>query len=146
MKQIKLFALLLVSIFVANGCCCKDQKCCDKKAACCEAACEKSCEQAAKLRHAVFFGFEETATAQEVKEIEEKFASLPCAIPDIKAFEWGTDCSPEGLQKGHTHCFFLTFDSEAGRDVYLVHPAHKELGALLKGKLKNVTVIDYWVK
>ena len=130
MKQLKLAALLLVSLFVANACCDKNEKCDDAK----------------KLRHVVFFGFEETATPEEVAEIEAKFASLPTDIPDIKGFEWGTDCSPEGLQRGHTHCFFLTFDSEAGRDVYLVHPAHKELGTLLSGKLKNVTVIDYWVK
>ena len=141
MKQFKLLTLLFVSLIVMSGCCNNDQKC-DGKAA----ACKETCEQTAKLRHVVFFGFEETATAQDVKEIEEKFASLPCAIPEIKGYEWGTDCSPEGLQKGHTHCFFLTFDSEAGRDAYLVHPAHKELGTLLSGKLKNVTVIDYWVK
>ena len=137
MKQLKLVALLLVSLFVANACCDKNQKC-DGAAS--------ACDHVKKLRHAVFFGFEETATPEEVAEIEAKFASLPTDIPDIKGFEWGTDCSPEGLQRGHTHCFFLTFDSEAGRDVYLVHPAHKELGALLNGKLKNVTVIDYWVK
>jgi len=144
MKQLKLTALLLVSLFVAAACCDKNQKCDDAKPACDkETAC---CDHAKKLRHVVFFGFEETATPEEVAEIEAKFASLPTDIPVIKAFEWGTDCSPEGLQKGHTHCFFLTFESEADRDAYIVHPSHKELGALLKGKLKNVTVIDYWVK
>ncbi|MFS6554760.1 hypothetical protein VPJ68_04550, partial [Parabacteroides distasonis] len=33
----------------------------------------------------------------------------------IKGYEWGTDCSPEGLQQGLTHCFFLTFHSDADR-------------------------------
>lgn len=98
------------------------------------------------LRHVVLFGFEDTATSDEVKAIEEKFAALPKEIPFIKAYEWGLDCSPEGLQKGHTHCFLVTFESEADRDAYLVHPAHKELGKMLSGKLKNVTVIDYWIE
>ena len=143
MKQLKVLALLFVSLFVANGCCNKDQKCCKETAACCE---QTACENEKKLRHVVFFGFENTVTIEDVTEIEKKFASLPCAIPEIKGFEWGIDCSPEGLQRGHTHCFFLTFSSEADRDIYIEHPAHKELGALLNGKLKNVTVIDYWVK
>jgi len=137
MKQLKLVALLLVSLFVAYACCDKNQKCDGATFA---------CDHTKKLRHVVFFGFEETATPEEVAEIEAKFASLPADIPGIKAFEWGTDCSPEGLQRGHTHCFFLTFESEADRDAYIVHPSHKELGTLLSGKLKNVTVIDYWVK
>jgi len=98
------------------------------------------------LRHVVLFGFDDDATVEQVKEIETAFANLPNQIDVIKGYEWGTDCSPEGLQKGHTHCFFLSFESEKDRDIYLVHPAHQEFGKLLGGKLKTVTVVDYWMK
>jgi len=98
------------------------------------------------LRHVVMFGFNDEATVDQVKEIETAFANLPKQIDVIKGYEWGTDCSPEGLQQGHTHCFFLSFESEKDRDTYLVHPAHQEFGKLLGGKLKTVTVVDYWVK
>ena len=98
------------------------------------------------LRHVVLFGFNDDTTVEQVNEIETAFANLPKKIDVIKDFEWGTDCSPEGLQKGHTHCFFMSFESEKDRDAYLVHPAHQEFGKLLGGKLKTVTVVDYWVK
>ncbi|MGM9759068.1 MAG: Dabb family protein [Parabacteroides sp.] len=98
------------------------------------------------LRHVVMFGFNEELTDQQVKEIEDAFCALPSQIEEIKGFEWGTDCSPEGLQKGLTHCFFLTFHSDKDRDTYLVHPAHKAFGQLINGKVAAVTVLDYWTK
>ena len=103
-------------------------------------------DNAPKLRHVVLFGFNENVTPDEIKAVEAAFKALPDQIKSIKSFEWGTDISPEGLQKGHTHCFFLTFDSEKGRDKYLVHPAHKAFGAMLGDKLSTVTVLDYWAK
>jgi hypothetical protein len=52
--------------------------------------------------------------------------------------------SPEHLNQGFTHCFFLTFKSEKDREVYLPHPAHKEFGRVLGPHLDKVLVIDYW--
>ncbi|MCA9181727.1 MAG: Dabb family protein, partial [Planctomycetales bacterium] len=45
---------------------------------------------------------------------------------------------------GFTHCFLLTFKSEADRDSYLPHPAHRAFGAALKPHLEKVLVVDYW--
>ena len=87
------------------------------------------------LRHVVMFGFK-----------PEAFCALPSQIDLIKGYEWGTDCSPEGLQQGLTHCFFLTFHSDADRDAYLIHPAHKAFGKVLGNKASAVTVVDYWTK
>ncbi len=98
------------------------------------------------LRHVVLFGFAETATPEQVTEIVEAFKALPSQISEIKGFEWGTNNSPEGLNQGLTHAFTLTFHSEADREVYLPHPAHKAFGELLGGKLEKVTVVDYWTK
>ena len=99
-----------------------------------------------QLRHVVLFGFKAEVTPNEVKAVESAFLALPRQIKCIKRFEWGTDISPEGLQKGNTHCFFLTFTSVKDRDEYLVHPAHKAFGAMLGTKLSTVTVVDYWAK
>lgn len=98
------------------------------------------------LRHVVMFGFKPEVSAEQVKEVEEAFAKLPYEIDLIKAYEWGTDCSPEGLQQGLTHCFFVTFHSAADRDAYLIHPAHKAFGKVLGGKAAAITVLDYWTK
>ena len=96
------------------------------------------------LRHVVLFKFKDTATPEQIKQVEDAFRALPSRIKLIKGFEWGTNVSPENLAQGYTHCFFLTFASAADRDAYLVHPAHKDFGKLLGPYLDKVTVIDFW--
>ena len=99
-----------------------------------------------QLRHVVLFKFKESATAEDVKKVEEAFSALPGKIPQIRGYEWGTNNSPEGLDKGFTHCFFLTFDSEEDRAVYLPHPDHQAFGAVLCPYLEDVLVVDYLTK
>jgi lysophospholipase L1-like esterase len=98
------------------------------------------------LRHVVLFKFKETSTEADVETIVKAFAALPGRIKEIQDFEWGTDNSPEGLQQGLTHCFFVTFASEADRDAYLPHPAHKEFVDLVGPHVEKVTVVDYWTR
>jgi DNA polymerase III alpha subunit (gram-positive type) len=69
--------------------------------------------------------------------------ALAKKIDTVKAFEWGTNVSPEGKDDGFTHCFFVTFKDKAGLEVYLPHPDHKAFGALLRPILDKVLVIDY---
>lgn len=97
-----------------------------------------------KLRHVVMFGWNQDASPAEITKIVEAFSALPSKIALIKDYEWGTNNSPEKLNQGLTHCFFLTFDSEKDRDAYLVHPAHQEFVKLLKPAPAKVTVLDYW--
>ena len=99
-----------------------------------------------KLRHVVLFKFKDSSSDQDVKMVEDAFRSLPKQISEIKDFEWGTNNSPEGLNQGLTHCFFLTFDSEEARDAYLIHPDHKQFGKMLGPHLDKVTVVDYWLQ
>lgn len=97
-----------------------------------------------ELKHAVFFKFKDDASREDVKKIEEAFAALPSKIDSIKAFEWGTNNSPEGKEDGFTHCFMVTFDSEEGRDQYLPHADHKAFVEILKPVLDKVRVLDFW--
>lgn len=98
------------------------------------------------LRHVVLFKFKEGTTKAQMKEVEDAFSALPSKIEQIKGYEWGLNNSPEGLDKGFTHAFFLTFESEEDRSVYLPHPDHKAFGAVLSPYLDDVLVIDYWTK
>lgn len=99
-----------------------------------------------QLRHVVLFKFKEGTSDADIKKVEDAFSALPDKIPQIKGYEWGTNNSPEGLDKGFTHCFFLTFDSEEDRAIYLPHPDHKAFGAVLGPHLEDVLVVDYWTK
>ena len=96
------------------------------------------------LRHVVLFKFKDGTTKKQLEEVETAFVDLKNKIPEIESLEWGLNNSPEGLNKGFTHCFFLTFASEAAREIYLPHPDHKAFGALLGPSLEDVLVIDYW--
>ncbi|MEO5892291.1 MAG: Dabb family protein, partial [Ferruginibacter sp.] len=84
------------------------------------------------LRHVVLFKFKDAATPANIKTVEDAFLVLPGKINLIKDFEWGINNSPEKLNDGLTHCFFVTFASEKDRDEYLVHPAHKAFVEVLK--------------
>ena len=97
------------------------------------------------LRHAVFFSFKEESTEENISDVTTAFAALPGKIDSIVDFQWGTNNSPEKLDDGFTHGFLLTFKDEAGRDVYLPHPAHTgEFADTLRPHMKDVFVIDYW--
>lgn len=96
------------------------------------------------LRHVVLFKFKDTSSKEDVQKVVDAFRSLKTSIPQVAEFEFGTDNSPEGLANGFTHCFLITFKSEADRDVYLPHPKHKEFVEILKPHLDKVQVIDYW--
>lgn len=97
-----------------------------------------------QLRHVVMFKFKDDADPADITKAEEAFAALPSKIPQIKGFEWGLNNSPEGLNKGLTHCYILTFDSEEDRAIYLPHPDHKAFGGILGGILEEVVVVDFW--
>ena len=97
-----------------------------------------------ELKHAVFFKFKDDADPADVEKVEQAFAALPGKIDSIKAFEWGTNNSPESHDDGFTHCFMVTFDSEQGRDVYLPHPDHLAFVDVLKPVLGKARVIDFW--
>lgn len=104
----------------------------------------ESTETKKMLRHVVLFKFKDSSTPAQVKEVEDAFLALPSKIKEIKSLEWGTNNSPENLAQGFTHCFFVTFNSEEDRAVYLPHPDHKAFGATLGPHLDKVLVIDYW--
>ena len=97
-----------------------------------------------KLKHVVLLKFKDQVSKDSITVIENAFADLPNKINEIKDLEWGTNNSPEGLNKGFTHAFILTFDSEKGRELYLPHLDHKAFVEILTPVLEDVLVIDYW--
>ncbi|CAF1043232.1 unnamed protein product [Adineta steineri] len=99
-----------------------------------------------QLRHVVLFKFKENTPPADISHIEDEFRTLATVkIPEIKAYEWGTNVSKENLDHGYTHCFILTFANEQDRDMYIDHPDHKAFVDILKPHLAEPTVIDFWV-
>ena len=100
--------------------------------------------QKPQLRHVVLFGWKEGTKPGTIDKVVTAFRNLEHKIELIQAFEWGVNTSPENLSNGLTHCFTITFNSEADRDAYLTHPDHKAFVALLNPAPDKVTVVDYW--
>ena len=94
-------------------------------------------------RHVVVFKFKETTTDAQIVQIVEDFGKLQEDIPEIIAFEHGTNVSPEGLDQGFTHVFLVTFKDKAGLETYLPHPAHKAFVEKLLPLLEQPFVVDY---
>jgi hypothetical protein len=97
------------------------------------------------IRHLVLLRFKDAATPAQRQHLEQEFCALQSKISAVQSLEWGTNNSPEGLDKGFTHCFNLTFADEAARARYLPHPAHLAFVEILKPALDDVLVLDYAV-
>ena len=97
------------------------------------------------IRHLVLLRFQPSVVADHIRHIEQEFCTLRSKISAVQTLEWGTNNSPEGLAKGFTHCFNLTFADDAARAAYLPHPEHQAFVALLKPALDDVLVLDYTV-
>jgi hypothetical protein len=96
------------------------------------------------LRHVVLFRWKEGTASEKIREIEDAFRALPAKIPVIAGFEWGRDVSVQGLSQGFTHCFVVSFASEADRDVYAPHPDHQAFVALSRPHVDGLLVVDYF--
>ncbi len=103
-------------------------------------------KNATQLRHVVCFKFKVDATETQINALISAFEGLQNNIPEIMAFEWGLNNSPEGFDKDMTHIFQLTFKNEADRDTYLPHPAHKAFGDTHGGIIEDLVVVDYNVE
>jgi hypothetical protein len=99
-----------------------------------------------RLRHVVLFGLKIGVSEAQIDELVARFRALRSLVPGIDAFEWGKDVSPEGLGRGHSHCFTLTFASETARDAYLVHPNHLAFVEWIGPVIEKALVVDYWAQ
>lgn len=95
------------------------------------------------IRHVVHFKFKKEATPELIKKVTDEFAALKAKVESVESLEWGTNSSPEGLDKGFTHCWIVSFKTAKDRDTYLVHPAHKAFVGILMPILDEALVVDF---
>ena len=99
-----------------------------------------------EVKHALFLKFKESATADQIKEVEEALAKLPSQCDTIEAFEWGKNNSPEKHDEGFTDCFMFTFDDTKGLKAYVASPEHKEVVEKIIAVAEKGRVLDFWTK
>lgn len=99
------------------------------------------------MTHMVLLRLRTDVPKHEVDRVFGELAALRAKIPGLLSFTGGAYSSPEGLHRGFTHGFCMTFRDAAARDVYLLHAEHenvkKSVLALLDGGLDGVIAFDY---
>lgn len=100
-----------------------------------------------KVKHCVLLRFKPSVTPAIADGLFADLAALKAKIPGLLDFTGGPYSSPEGLHKGFTHGFVMTFADEASRDAYLPHPDHEvvkdKILPNLDGGLDGVVAFDY---
>ncbi|MCY3001955.1 MAG: Dabb family protein [Planctomycetota bacterium] len=99
------------------------------------------------ITHVVLLKIRKDVSKDQVAKVFEALAGLQKKIPGILSFSGGAYTSPEGLNRGFTHGFVMTFKDAASRDVYLPHPDHEVVKAIvlkvLDGGIDGVVAFDY---
>lgn len=97
------------------------------------------------IRHVLFISFKPEVSESQILSVFKSFESMPAKIDGVVSVEWGLNNSPEHINRGFTHCVFMTFADERGRENYLPHAQHELLKAQLDPLLENIIILDYQV-
>src|SRR5205807_2582254 len=79
------------------------------------------------ITHMVLLRVRSDVQKSEVDRVFAALAGLKGRIPGLLSFSGGPYSSHEGLQRGFTHGFCMTFPEAAARDAYLLHPEHEKV-------------------
>ena len=99
------------------------------------------------ITHMVLLRIHKDLPKERVDHVLAELAALQRRVPGILSFSCGPYSSPEGLHRGFTHGFCMTFRDAAARDAYLTHREHEKVKELvlgvLDGGLDGVIAFDY---
>lgn len=99
------------------------------------------------IRHVVLFKRAKNIDDAALANVFSALKDLQQKIDGIKSIATGSDCSPEGLQRGFTHGFTVDFVDAPACDAYLPHPAHQKVGAMIvavtEGGIDGILVLDW---
>ncbi|PPC79369.1 hypothetical protein WH50_19250 [Pokkaliibacter plantistimulans] len=97
------------------------------------------------VQHKLFVRFKPDVTELQIDHVCQSLAELAHSLSSIPAFRYGTNISPENLNKGLNHYFLLTFKDETERNRYLIHPGHKALQEVFDPMIDDIMVFDVMV-
>lgn len=98
------------------------------------------------IRHILLVEFKPESAPEQINAVRRAFLEIPQQVEGVTHVEWGKNDSPEGKNRGFTHCIQMTFNNEAARQAYLPHPSHDALKDIFRPVIKNIIVFDYSVQ
>jgi Stress responsive A/B Barrel Domain len=94
------------------------------------------------VMHIVLVRWRSFVGPMHVQELADLVGALPDAIPGMLAARSGPSSSTEGLESGFEWALFAEFETRAARDVYVMHPSHEPVKALIVEWATEVVVFD----
>ncbi|MCX5478351.1 Dabb family protein [Kaistia geumhonensis] len=98
------------------------------------------------ITHCVFIRYRAETDAAARQRIYAAVEALKPRIPGMLDVIVSPNVSPEGLDKGHSEGFIVTFADAAARDAYLVDEEHAKVGKMVvaaaEGGLDGLIVYD----
>jgi len=98
-----------------------------------------------KIKHIALFRFKGGTTEEQVQKVLDELMELSENVPGIEDYVAGVNNSPEGLDKGYTHGFVMTFTDAAARDAYLPHPEHERVKTAVLPLIEDIVIFDFEV-
>jgi hypothetical protein len=99
------------------------------------------------MTHAVLLRIRREVPKKDIERIFAELAAMKEKLSGMLSFAGGPYSSPEGLNKGFTHGFVMTFRDAAVRDAYLSHPAHEAVKGrvleVLDGGIDGAVAFDF---
>jgi hypothetical protein len=100
-----------------------------------------------RVKHVALLRFKPDTSPVTIAALFAALDGLRQTVPGLLDFSAGANNSTEGVAKGFTHGFLMTFADEASRDGYLPHPEHEAVKAQiipwLDGGIDGVIVVDW---
>ena len=97
----------------------------------------------AKVKHIALFKFKEGTSAEQIDDIFNQVLDLSETVEGVEDYVSGVNNSPEGLSKGFTHGFIMTFTDAAARDAYLSNADHERVKALILQHTEDALAFDF---
>lgn len=97
----------------------------------------------ARVQHMVLVKFKPEVTTTRIGELFQLVRSMRRTIPGIEYCDGGPYSSTEGLDRGFTHGFLVTFRDARARDAYLPHPEHAKVRDALLEVIESVIAFDF---
>ena len=99
------------------------------------------------IHHLVLLKIRKNVQKPQVERVLAAIGELKKRIPGILSYAAGPYSSPEGLNRGFTHGFAMTFTDAKARDAYLPHPEHEQVKelvlAILEGGVDGALAFDF---
>ena len=99
----------------------------------------------AKIKHIALFKFRDGTTEEQIQKTFDELIELSENVPGIEDYVAGANNSPEGLNKGYTHGFVMTFTDAVARDKYISHHEHERVKAFVLPLIEEIVVFDFEV-